>query len=207
MKKTRGAQPERRGLPRIKPRYWAMFFTLSPVWNPEPETAEQTAEPSSTSVAWMTPTEVVRRRITLPVDGSLISLLTLTTSSLSPTLTPALLPTLSTICPPSTAAIRPSIVTVTVCTLTLEAFGTRSAVSLSTAVLVASPMMVLWKSLLPKSALPPPKPCQLPPPPSMEVLERLDWPLPSATAMISAVSTLMRRAVMPTLALELEWPT
>ena len=33
-----------------------------------------------------------------------------------------------------------------------------------------------WKLLEPKSTLPPPKPCQLPPPPSIEVEERLDWP-------------------------------
>ena len=78
--------------------------------------------------------------------------------------------------------------------------------SVSTAALVASPMMVFWKLLEPKSTLPPPKPCQLPPPPSSEVEERLDWPVPSATATISPVSTLTMRALMATLALELEWP-
>ena len=39
--------------------------------------------------------------------------------------------------------------------------------------LTASPMMVCWKSLEPKSAWPPPKPDQLPPPPVSEVLSRV----------------------------------
>ena len=46
-------------------------LTRSPAWKPEPETGAQMAEMSSTSVALMTPTVVVRRRSTLPVVGIL----------------------------------------------------------------------------------------------------------------------------------------
>ncbi len=49
---------------------------VSPTLKPEPETGSQTAETSSTSVAFTTPTAVERRRMTAPVDGSLISLVT-----------------------------------------------------------------------------------------------------------------------------------
>src|SRR5579864_4681623 len=60
-------------------RYWVTVLTLSPVLNPEPETGSQIAEASSTSVAFTTPTVVARRRITAPVVGSLISLVTRST--------------------------------------------------------------------------------------------------------------------------------
>src|SRR5262249_6321599 len=53
---------------------------------------------------------------------------------------------------------------------------------------------------------PPPHPCQLLPPPSNEVLSRDDSPLPSATAMISAVSMLMMRESTATTALLDLWP-
>src|SRR5215469_7696883 len=61
--------------------YWAVDLTWSPVWKPEPETGAQTAEASSTSVALIMPMELVRRRMTAPVEGSLISFVTRTTSS------------------------------------------------------------------------------------------------------------------------------
>ena len=54
--------------------YRVTDFTASPSLNPEPETGMQTEEASSTSVALTTPTHVVRRRMTAPVAGSLISL-------------------------------------------------------------------------------------------------------------------------------------
>ena len=53
--------------------HWVMVFAISPILNPEPDTAVQTADTSSTSVTFTTPTGEVIRRITLPVAGSLIS--------------------------------------------------------------------------------------------------------------------------------------
>ena len=67
-------------------------------------------------------------------------------------------------------------------------------------------MIVFWKSLVPKLTPPAPNPPQPPPPPVIEVLLRLDSPLPSATARISAVSMLTTRAVKPTMALLSFWP-
>src|ERR1700722_15884578 len=61
--------------------YCVMVFTASPTLKPEPETGVPTAEISSTSVSRITPTGEVRRRITAPVDGSLISFVTLCTVS------------------------------------------------------------------------------------------------------------------------------
>ena len=84
---------------------------------------------------------------------------------------------------------------------TLLLSETTSALIFSTDTFTASPMIVFWKLLLPKSTLPPPKPPQPPPPPVSDVLVRFDSPMPSATARISPVSTLIRRAVRPTMAL------
>jgi hypothetical protein len=61
--------------------YCVTVFTASPVLNPVPETAVHTAEMSSTSVTFTTPTGEANRRITFPVDGSLISLVTRSTLS------------------------------------------------------------------------------------------------------------------------------
>src|SRR6266849_1533356 len=176
-------QKRRAGAPAPHMNYWVTVFTASPVLNPVPETVVATAEISSTSVTFTTPTVVAMRRITLPDAGSLISRLTRSTFNWSPTFTPAFAPTLRMICPPSTAAISPSTTMVRVTSLSLPAITW--VLVCSTAAFTASPMMVCWKSLLPKSALPPPNPCQLPPPPSSEVLSRCDSPLPSATATIA----------------------
>src|SRR6185312_11014380 len=61
--------------------YCVTVFTASPTLNPFPETTLQTAEASSTSVTFTTPTGEVILRITLPVDGSLISCVTRSTLS------------------------------------------------------------------------------------------------------------------------------
>ena len=61
--------------------YCVTVFTASPTLNPAPETGAATAEMSSTSVTRTTPTGEVRRRITAPVEGSLISLVILSTDS------------------------------------------------------------------------------------------------------------------------------
>ena len=60
-------------------RYCVTDFTASPVLKSVPETGTQTAEASSTSVAFTTPILVLSRRITAPVAGSLISLVTRST--------------------------------------------------------------------------------------------------------------------------------
>src|SRR5665213_3775282 len=54
--------------------YCVIDFTASPTLKPSPETGVHTADASSTSVALTTPTLVVKRRMTAPVAGSLISL-------------------------------------------------------------------------------------------------------------------------------------
>src|SRR5271165_53665 len=189
---------------RINRRYWVTVLQASPTLKPAPETAVPTAETSSTSVSRITPTGDDMRRITCPVDGSLISLVTRSTVSWSPTFRPALPPTFSTICPPSTAATKPSTCTVRATSLPLSAIS--SPLICLTAALTASPRMVFWKSLLPKSTAPPPHPCQLPPPASNDVLSRLDSPLPDATPMISAVSMFTRRASTATIALDFLCP-
>ena len=61
--------------------YCVIVLTASPTLKPEPETAVPTAETSSTSVSLITPTGDVMRRMTWPVDGSLISLVTRSTVS------------------------------------------------------------------------------------------------------------------------------
>ena len=84
--------------------YCVADFTVSPALKPEPETTVHTEEASSTSVALTMPIVLVSRRMTLPVAGSLISLVTRATRSWSPTFTPARAPTFKTIWPPSAAA-------------------------------------------------------------------------------------------------------
>lgn len=87
--------------------YCVIVLTESPTLKSEPETGVQTEEMSSTSVMRIVPTGAVILRITTPVDGSLISRVTRSTVSWSPTFNPAFAPTLRMIWPLSTAATSP----------------------------------------------------------------------------------------------------
>ncbi len=61
--------------------YCVIVLTASPTLKSEPDTGVPTAEMSSTSVRRITPTSVVILRMTAPVEGSLISLVTRLTVS------------------------------------------------------------------------------------------------------------------------------
>jgi hypothetical protein len=61
--------------------YCVTVFTASPTLKPVPDTATATAEMSSTSVIFTTPTAEAKRRMTVPVAGSLISRVTRSTLS------------------------------------------------------------------------------------------------------------------------------
>src|SRR5271165_1718655 len=101
--------------------YCVFVFTASPVLNPDPDTTEQTEETSSTSVTFTMPIELLKRRRTCPVAGSLISLVTRSTLSSSPTFTPDFAPTFRITWPPSTAATRPWTTIVRATSLSLPA--------------------------------------------------------------------------------------
>ena len=101
---------------------------------------------------------------------------------------------------PATAATRPW--TTTWRTATRPRSAMTFVLIFSTAAFTASPMIVLWKLLLPKFTLPAPKPPQPPPPPVNEVPMRLDRLQDLRRRQgFQPVSTLTTRAVRPTIAL------
>src|SRR5580693_6142908 len=173
-------------------------FTMSPTFAPPAPVKVAVAESSSTSVTVASPILSTTALITLPVAGSFTVRTGRLTSSLSPTFTPPFLPTLIISVLPVTSATNPltEILLVGILSAASSSFVPVS----STALRVASPRIVFAKLLLPMSRLPPP-------PPSREVPERADSPIPLADARISPVDTLITRAVMPTTAFALLVPT